>query len=131
MKVYVIKGDPRPIGVTKSGTCQKIWDIKKSLKEITIMDLEGQHQSDTLLKGKLHLSVTFFMPHRKSLTTMRKKTKTGEYHASKPRLCDLVKFIEQISKGIIYEAEGIISSISSKKVYDSKPRVEFSFKELQ
>lgn len=131
MKVYVIKGDPIPMGLAKSELVKHVWDIRKTRKEIVLMDLEMQHQSNPLLKGKLHLSATFFMPHKRTAVKDKNQSKAGEYHYSKPRLSELIRFVEQISKGVIYAQDGSIGSISTKKVYDANPRIEFSFKELK
>lgn len=79
-------------------------------------------------EGPLHLEVTFYFAIPKSRD---KKLIQGTYHYYRPDLSNLIKFLEDIATGILFDDDCIISSITSKKCYDDCPRTEFIITELE
>jgi Holliday junction resolvase RusA-like endonuclease len=63
--------------------------------------------------------------------TNKKKIKPQTHHATIPDLSNMIKWVEDICVGIVYKDDAIISSITSKKMYDENPRTEFFFSELK
>lgn len=128
MKIYVIKGNPVALARARFGNNKKVYDPQKNLKLISSIDLSCQHGDLPLFTKALHLDVTFFMP----IPTCAKKRgqRLGELHIFTPDLSNLIKYIEDISTGVLYTDDRLIASISSKKVYDNNPRTEFTIREL-
>jgi Holliday junction resolvase RusA-like endonuclease len=95
------------------------------------LDLERQHAGAPLLCGPLHISIVFFIEPAKSLSIKKKKELCGTYHVFKPDLDNLIKMVCDISSGIIFKDDCIISQITAKKIYDSRPRTEFYLKVIE
>ncbi len=129
MKVYVIKGDPIPLARARH-VRNRIYDPQKTLKAIAAIDLAGQHDNLPFLSGPLHLDVTFYMKAPDSISQKRRELLYRNPHIFKPDLDNLVKYVCDISSGVIYQDDCIISSITTKKVYDENARTEFSFTSL-
>lgn len=90
--------------------------------------LQSQHNSLKLYDGPLHLDVTFYFPFPKNFP--KYKRIPGTYKISKSDLSNLIKWVEDTANGILYHDDAIISSICAKKVYDIKPRTEFTIQSL-
>jgi len=126
MKTYIIKGDPIPLARVRH-VRNRIYDPQKELKAIATIDLERQHDQAPLLLGPLHLNVIFYMKPPESCSAKKRAALFNQPHIFKPDLDNLIKFICDISSGVIYHDDCAIFSITSKKIYDSNSRTEFSF----
>ncbi len=126
MKTYVIMGKPVPLSRPRFSTAtRKVFDPQKEFKTLVSMSLISQHNDDPLLTGALHLDVVFYMPiPQRSLS----KNLAGTPHCKKPDLSNLLKWVEDISTGVIYRDDALISSVESKKIYDANPRTEFTLR---
>jgi len=118
--VYVLHGNPvawaRP-----SPYRGRMWDTQKHIKFQYGMYIRQQHYDEPLLVGPLHLEIKFYFTIPRS-----SKKKAGEFHHYKPDLSNLIKLIEDVGSGILYEDDALIASIAASKHYDSQPRIEFS-----
>lgn len=128
--MYVIKGDPIALARGRING-KKVYDSQKHLKFMAGIELVRQHDNAPFLTGPLHLDVTFFMamPQKMNKTTRLKKD--GAYHVYVPDLDNLVKFICDVSNGILFDDDSIVASISCKKVYGHEARTEFSLSKLE
>jgi len=128
-KVYTINGNPIPLARARLFK-QKVYDPQRNKKLVASIDVVSQHDDEPLLTGPLHLDVTFYMKYPSSIAKSRQLTYQGKPHQTIPDLSNLIKFIEDIcSNDVVYHDDCIISSITSKKVYDANPRTEFYFTE--
>ncbi len=132
---FVIPGNPIPLARARikpnsilNGGTRRMWDPQKELKLVTALTLKGQFDDCEFFVGAVHLIATFFMPIPSS---REKKNKCGDYHHVKPDLSNLLKYIEDISSGILYKDDCIIASSDIKKVYDKNPRTEFTIISLE
>ena len=126
-KVYVINGDPVPLLRPRfSRYTQRVYNSQKNTMLVASIDLQSQHNQLPFFKGALHLDITFFMAPSKSLRLSKKQIFHGKPHIFRPDLSNLIKFVEDIANGVLYEDDCIISSITAKKVYDIIPRTEFT-----
>lgn len=129
MKKYLIPGKPtawqrvNPYG-------GRPYDTQKSLKFDWGIDLHDQHGDDPLFKGPLHLEAYFYFPIAKTIKPAERFKRKGSYHSFRPDLSNLVKLIEDVATGILYEDDSLIASITAYKLYDDRPRTEFSLREL-
>jgi Holliday junction resolvase RusA-like endonuclease len=125
-KIYVIPGDPLPLARARCNyNTRRVYDIQASLKLVYGIYVQQQHGDLPLLHGPLHLDVTFFMRMPHANRTHKKYAMHGP-HFIKPDLSNLIKLIEDISNQIIYQDDAQISYITSRKIYHSEPRTEFS-----
>lgn len=93
------------------------------------ISLVSQHDSEEKFKGPLHLEVTFFMPIPHTSSRKKVTNLLGAYHHKKPDLDNLIKYICDISNGILFDDDATISSVFAKKLYADTSRTEFTLME--
>jgi len=130
-QVYVLVGAPTHLKrprINPRAIC--MYDSQKMDKEIDRIELEAQHTKyhnrSVILSGKpLRLTCTFFMGVP---TSAGKRTdREGMYHIYKPDLSNLIKYIEDISVGILIEDDNLISELYAVKKYSSFSHTEFKY----
>ena len=122
---YVIKGDP--IAWARAGLHGKrVYDTQKHQKLVAGITLRDQHQGRPMYQGPLSLDVTFYL----KIPQRRNDNWDNKPHYSPPDFSNLLKFIEDIGTGLLYEDDRLISHVSGKKVYGIEPRTEFTIMEL-
>lgn len=125
VKMYIIKGEPAALARTRLNVDQgRVYDSQKSLKFLAGVCLRSQHDDQPLLTGPLHLQVTFFMDIPP--TSKRKSA----YHIYKPDLDNLIKFVCDVSNGIIFTDDCLVAKITATKIYDKNPRTEFTLHKI-
>lgn len=127
MKIFVIPGDPTPLARPRL-SARKIYDSQKNVKLVASLTLQQQQGDDPLLAGPLHLDITFFMKTPESISAKRRSLLYGTQHIFKPDLSNLIKFYEDICSNVVFHDDCVIAVITAKKVYDEKPRTEFSLR---
>jgi Holliday junction resolvase RusA-like endonuclease len=127
---YVIEGKPVPLQRVRfvSNHC---WDAQKALKRKVAINLERQHDSLPLLSGPLKLIITFYFESARSLSVTKRHALIDKSHIARPDLSNLIKFIEDIAIGILYDDDSIIAEIEARKCYDAIPRTEFELIPLE
>lgn len=127
MKTYVIEGNPVPLarGRIAGG---KVYDSQKSLKLIAALDLRNQHAEAPLFVGPVCMTVQFFMPVPKASRPKSGKPSKleGQPHSQKPDLDNLLKWVCDISSGILYHDDAIVWQIMGQKFFDANPRTEIT-----
>lgn len=127
---YVLFGDPTFMGSPKffnSG----VGDISKRNKTKDTISLESQHNAQPYLKPPLKLQAYFYFHIPMRHNSKLKNYKPGRRHIVSPNLFNCVKYLEDISRGIIFQDAYFISEVEAHKVYDDEPRVEFYIVELK
>lgn len=114
MLIYVIQGDPIALARPRVGY-KKVYDSQKNLKLVASIELEGQHEGVPFSGKALHLDVTFFMPFPQNMSLIKQEKLTGTHHIFRPDLSNMIKFIEDIATGIIYNDDCLIASVTAKK----------------
>lgn len=120
---YIITGDPLPIPTPRATMTCKMWDEKKQLKLLRLMQIQNQHQDAPKLQGPLNLDVTFFF-------RTANRGELEKWHTYRPRLSDLVKFAEEIATGIALDDECYIASITAHKFYDIMSKTKLTLTQL-
>jgi len=126
-KSYIIPLKPiswKRVGL--SGT--RFYDQQVNDKIAYGLYLLKSHGNDDMFNNPIELDVTFYM------TTAQQKIKQiKKHHASTPDLDNLIKLLLDaiVDTKTIVSDDKIISVIHAKKVYDSKPRTEFTIRELE
>jgi len=124
---YVLYGKPLPLLRPRTSFIKRlIYDPQKIEKEQAQQQLRLQHKTRPVIHQPIHLEVTFFMPPPTSMTKTKKAFLYKSPHFKKPDLSNLIKFIEDVAQGIIFQDDSRIISINAKKLYDEHPRTEFT-----
>ena len=127
-KTYILKGQPVPLARVGQNKFQR-YDTQKNLKLISCITLQSQHNNEPLFESvPLELVVTFYLEIPKTRAT---KVAEEQWHYYRADLDNLVKFICDCANRIIFRDDSLICSIIAKKVYSSKPRTEFTIRELK
>lgn len=122
---YIIKGEPMAVNQTYEGS---IWSEHKAHRLNIEMQLRNHHEGKPLLSGPLKVSFYFYIGISEKA---KGKKKPGDYHNSAPSIANLVKFIEDIGKGIVFKSNYEITHIERvEKIYDLNPRTEIYIEEL-
>jgi len=104
------------------------WDSQKQIKMATGLHLTHQHGQRPLFQGALHFDVVFYFPFPQAISKAKLATMAGKFHIYRPDLSNLIKFIEDVATGILFNDDCLIASIVAKKCYDHTPRTELSIR---
>lgn len=105
----------------------RFFDGQIESKETVALFMQRYHGNDPLFSRPLHMDVQFFMKLPKSV----KDRKDSPYHAAKPYIDNLCKFLIDTMRDVLITDDKLICSISAKKVYSRDPRTEFTLTELE
>ena len=127
MKTYLIEGNPVPLARGRFGG-GKVYDSQKGLKLIAAMALRNQHNNLPLYSGAVCITAQFFMPIPKASQPKSGKPSKleGKPHIQKPDLDNLLKWVCDISSGILYHDDAIVWQIMGQKFFDTHPRTEIT-----
>lgn len=125
MQVYKIPGEPVPLSRPRANMAgRRFYNSQQGVMLSASIYLQSQHNVLKFYEGPLHLDVVFYFQFPKSFAKYKR-----EQIAYKDTRCDLdnlIKFVCDISQGVLFRDDAIIASISAKKVYDKDPRTEFT-----
>ena len=126
---YILNGDPTFITTTKDGI-GKIHDRTKRNKLIDTITVRSQHDDRPLSRGPLKLSLFLYFNLPSRPGTKKGNVISGDYQILSPDIAGCIKYIEEISKGILFNETSNISVVEAYKLYDDNPRAEFYIVEL-
>lgn len=125
--VYVVPGDPIALMRAKLGR-GRMYDAQKARKLVTGLTIRNQHKDKPFLTGPLFMLLGFYLPI--PLHVKNKDNYEGKYHFSPPDLSNVIKYIEDVCQGIVFQNDCIISATFSDKVYSQWPRTEVEYIQL-
>ncbi len=108
---------------------KRIWDATTSFRAKSAIQLEKQHGTKPKFEGPLHIDCVFFLEYPGAKAIGKKLI--GRYHLIKPYMSVLMYFLEHVPIGILFAEGSCISSVHSKKVYDTQARTEFTIYEIK
>lgn len=114
-KTYILLGNPIPLARARHGN-GRVYDAQKQLKFTAGILLARQHDNGSYFEGALELEACFHFAIAKC-NLRRAPLLRSTPHFIRPDLDNLIKFICDISNGIIFKDDCTISSIIAKKVY--------------
>ena len=121
---YVLYGNPIALARPRIGW-KKIYDSQRQVKMEVALQLQQQHQENPFFKGPLSLEIIFFMPIPKSQGALAKRSDLEDrLHTFRPDLSNMIKFIEDVGNGVIYEDDALVARIKAEKRYSLDPRTE-------
>lgn len=126
-KDYII--NVKPIRWARVGYSKNhFFDTQKQDKLAYGLYILNGHGDSPPFAGPLSLDVTFYM----QIPKLKSKRAKSIYHHFTPDADNLTKFLmDSITQvGTIWEDDKQVSILIAKKIYDPKPRVEFTIREL-
>lgn len=120
---YVLVGNPVPLARPRFGFRKNVYDAQYVEKANAQAQLIEQHLISPLFSGPLLLKISFFLAIPKRQPKCRPLS--GLFHSFRPDLSNLIKFVEDVSVGILYHDDALIAAIDAQKIYDNNPRTEF------
>lgn len=130
--VYVLNGPPAPWArVAPDFSNRRLYDTQKNLKLIIGIELSRQHDLRDLYEGPIALDFRFYFQIPAYVKNKEKrKAMIGKPHFIKPDSSNLIKFYEDVSKGILFKDDCQIAQGTWSKIYDEQPRTEFSIRRI-
>lgn len=125
---YIVKGEPIASASSRP-TNRRNWDAQKQHKIAAKVDLTNQHEDKALFAGPIALELRFFFSPT-GQQSKRKLSSETVYHCNKPDLGRLIRFVEDVCIGTLYDDDCIIASLQAAKSYDEEPRTEILIKKL-
>lgn len=129
-RTYILLGTPIPLARPRFSS-HKIYDSQKQAKFGAGILVANQHDNDSLFVGPLELKICFHFAiaqcHLKRAPQLR-----GTPHFYKPDLDNLIKWICDVAKNIIYQDDCQISRIVADKIYcdAGEEKTVFTIREL-
>lgn len=122
---FILQGKPRAWArAAPSKYGPKMYDTQKSEKLVDGICIAQQHGNRPLFKGPLCLKAIFFF--------FRADQKYwGKLHKSTPDNSNLIKYLEDTCKSILYEDDRLIAQHDYIKVWAGEEKTEFSIIELE
>jgi Holliday junction resolvase RusA-like endonuclease len=130
IKQYVIPVTPiawKRAGVTYISKKPHFYDQQTHEKLAYGLYLAQQHGSCPLFEGPLEMIVSYFFPFPPG---HRRKTKSL-YHCRRPDVDNLNGLLYDACKSVLFKDDCLISKESTVKLYDLKPRIEITLRNLE
>ena len=137
---YTIQMEPIP---WKRAGCnfnrKSFFDLQKQEKTVCIIDLVRQHGEERMLVGPLSMKIVFYIPRIPSYRRRCERTVSEViiqdeiFHHHRPDLDNYLKFILDTMQntGVIFQDDGQIAEIYSKKVVSDNPRTYILIQEMK
>lgn len=109
--IYRITGAPEPV-IKNSRLARKVLDPYNQRKLDCHMQLVNQHGNQPPLTGAWHLEAQFMFPAR--------ETTHNQHHCQAPSIQQLLRFIDDIARGVLYDNECIFYEIKAWKDYSNQ-----------
>ena len=129
-RTYTLLGDPIPLARPRRGF-NKLFDAQKQIKFSVGLQLRQQHPDDLQFQGPLSLDAVFYFSPASAWTKKKTHENLGSYHHTIPDLDNCIKFLCDVSQGIIFQNDCTIAQITAKKIYDEQARVIFTIASLK
>ena len=127
---YTLLGDPTFMNSSRF-MGGRIGDISKRNKTRDGITLTSQHDEREFYKPPLKMLVLFYFRIPIRVSSKRSHMLSGDPHVSAPDVINCAKYIEEVSKGILFQDNCFISTIEAHKLYDENPRADFYIMELK
>jgi len=125
---YILPGSPIPCARPRFGH-RRVFDSQKLLKINHGLLIGHIHGNRPLYTGPLKLNAIFYVAVPQPLTAKKSKL-YGTYRDKRPDLDNYIKYILDVSNNVLYTDDALIAVVHAKKIYDPKPRTEFTITEL-
>lgn len=108
----------------------KLFDAWAHSNHVFTNVLEAQHMQERHFKGNLAIKAVFFLDFPDGMGQQRRKERDNRYHTTRPTLGALMKAIEDLCTGLLFEDPAIIVSMLIEKRLSTVPRLELIISEV-
>lgn len=122
--LYSIPGRPIPLQRPRYSVAH-VYDSQKREKAFSAIYLTQQHNDRPLIQGPIEMTVIFYFDTPKKTSSLE-----GKYHTSKPDLDNLIKYISDVSSGILFRDDSEIAIIHAMKLYSRTPRTDIQLQRI-
>ena len=129
-KQYTIPGKPVPLARPRFGS-NRVYDCQKHLRNSAGIVLANQHANAPLYTGPVLMRITFTFAIPKQTSKKNRERQRLSFHYKRPDLSNLIKFVEDVGHGILWDDDCIISVIHAQKTYHDDAQTTFSIKPLE
>jgi Holliday junction resolvase RusA-like endonuclease len=129
-KTYLIEGDFMPLARHRA-TKGKLFDAYAHSHLIFTSVLESQHMKERLFKGNVAVKAIFYLDFPDGMGQQRKMGMDNRFHTTRPTLGALMKAVEDICTGLLFEDPAIIVSMLIEKRLSMTPRLELIISEVK
>lgn len=130
IKVYVVEGDFT--GLTRGRLYSgQVFDAWQHAQLLFSNNLESQHLGERKFMGKVMLEVIFYLPFERGVGERKKKERDGNYSANKPTVSALMKALEELCTGMLFEEAAILVAVKVEKRSSRLPRLEIVITEIE
>ena len=115
--LYTIPYEPTPLSSLRLNR-GKGWDTSKQTEFNVRNTLHNQHHPKILYASPIIIDITFYLPH-----------KNKNYREPDPDLIDLIRFIEEMAIGALWNNTRIIKTMAARKTYSKTPHTIIDIQE--
>lgn len=126
---YVIESIPESLSRPQYCSKEFIAD-QKELRARQAIALGFQH-THTIFKKPISLDIEFRMPIDPSYTPRKQIEMAGQADKTRPRITDLIRWIEEIGTEILWEDSAVITVMNAKKIFHPLPCTIFTIKRVE
>lgn len=131
----MLPGPPVPLARPRfSGKLKRTYDPQKTIKHQYQLILQSQlPPAYTYTQYPKSIIILFYMPIPKHTPKYKKRllSDNAHPHYKKPDIDNLIKFILDISSGILFHDDAQVSHIDAHKIYDIAPRTCIAIQDIQ
>ncbi len=109
---------------------KRYYDAQTELKDRWRWILKTQHKGELYGDVALRIDTVFYMPIPASYSAKQRLALDGTYHKKKPDIDNMLKLLADVCTGVIVEDDCVFAESTTKKIYSSRPRIEFSVEKL-
>ena len=125
----ILEGEPQPWTHSLSHR-SKEYNYRKQDALIKTLSLEAQYKNKPPLSGPITLSCNFYFPFPPRMPMSQKLLLRNTVYSTNPLLSELFRYIEAISRGVLFNDTATIVSTTGTKYYDLDPRTEITIIEI-
>lgn len=121
--IYLLRGEPLAYREYKG--YRAIWNDYKQEHLKRLIDLESQHGEKNPIGGPIHIDYVFSFDVRAG-----RSHKITTRHTERPTIDDLIRFVNVLAKGRIFNPEAVVS-FSARKIYSTEPHTSFTIRHIE
>ena len=124
--VFTIPGDPVPLARPRFSS-RGVWDGQKQLKVVTGITLTSQMKGRPTFGCPIQVEIEFIFQMPRS----KHDTREGDWHASRPDLDNLVKYVLDVGNTILFTDDCVVSKLIASKSYGKEPKTIITITKLE
>lgn len=125
--LFTIPGNPQNIIRYKNNLSHSIRDRYQEARSFYRVNIINQHLSENIISGPIAIDCRFIFDKQDTKQFSKHKI---NYHKKFPTLPVLYGFVENTMRGLLFENEVLVVSLSMTKTYGDEPKTEILITKL-